>query len=291
MLLVSDHFASSLTYNMVPTATTGRVAVVTGANKGIGFFIALQLGLSGLFSDIICACRDATRGQDAVAQMQQQVGDKARVSYAPLTLGDPSSHLAMKKQMEETYGKIDVLVNNAGFAFKNADPTPFQGQCKPTLDVNYRATVDLTEQLMDLVKKGSDPRIVNVASMSGHLSQIKSKELREQFTSPSLTMPQLHSLVDKFEADVQAGTHLQQGWGNSNYGMSKLALIAATKVWAREHPDIKINCCCPGYCKTDMTSQKGTRDPRDGAKNAVLPATMENPPTGAFFSNYDVAEW
>lgn len=272
--------------------TVGRVAVVTGSNKGIGFFIALQLGLSGLFQNVILACRDQHRGQVAAEKMAKTVGDKASISYAPLTLGDHDSHVSFRNHMEREFGKIDVLVNNAAFAYKGADPTPFEQQTKPTLDINFRATVDFTEEMLPLIRKGTDARIVNVASMSGHLSQIQSKELRDKFTSSKLTMPELQQLVDKFETDVQNGNHRQEGWGNSNYGMSKLAVIAATKIWARqEAPTIVVNCCCPGYCKTDMTSQKGGRDPSDGARNAVIPATMENPPTGAFFRDYKVGEW
>lgn len=270
----------------------GRVAVVSGANKGIGFFIALQLGLSGLFRNVILACRDEQRGTAAATQIAAQVGDKATVSYAPLTLGDHESHVAFRNYMEKEFGKCDVLVNNAAFAFKGSDPTPFQEQTKPTLDINFRATVDFTEQMIPLLRKGTDPRIVNVASMSGHLSQLQTQELRDAFTSPDLTMAELQQLVDKFESDVASGSHRKEGWGNSNYGMSKLAVIAATKIWARdEGPTIAVNCCCPGYCRTDMASNKGPRDPSDGAKNAVIPATMENPPSGAFFSDYKVAEW
>ena len=93
------------------------------------------------------------------------------------------------------------------------------------------------------------------------------------------------------EDDVAAGTHAQKGWGRSNYGFSKLSLIAATKVLARGHPGIVCNACCPGYCATDMSSHKGTRSAADGAKNAVLLATMSNPPTGAFYENMKPSTW
>ena len=272
------------------TANQGRVAVVTGSNKGIGYFIALQLGLSGLFQHILLACRDTRRANEAVAAIQAQLPSSVQVSSYPLTLGDADSHSAFAQQMKETFGKVDCLVNNAAMAFKNADPTPFAQQTKPTLDINYRATTDFTEKMLPLLKKGTDPRLVNVASMAGRLGQV-SPALQKQFSSPSLTIPELNRLVDKFERDVQDGTHAVNGWSNTNYGISKLAVIAATKVLARENPDVKINCCCPGYCKTDMSSQRGTRDPSDGARNAVIPATMENPPTGAFFRDDQVAEW
>eukprot|EP00978_Attheya_sp_CCMP212_P044635 scaffold316868_cov49-Attheya_sp.AAC.1 len=277
---------------IVASSTTGRVAVVTGANKGIGYFIAMLLGQSGLFGDVIVACRDPQRGTDAAKNIQKEVGNKATVSFAPLTIGNHESHETFRQQMEENFGKVDVLVNNAGLAFKGADPTPFKEQTKPTLDINFRGTINFTEQMLPLLRKGTDARIVNVASGSGHLRQIPSKELRNKFSAPSLTMPELNQLVDNFESDVQQGKHRETGWGNSNYGMSKLALIAATKVLAREEaPRIAVNCCCPGYCDTDMTSHKGHRHPKEGAKNAIIPATMEDPPYGEFFSDFKVGEW
>jgi carbonyl reductase 1 len=270
--------------------STGRVAVVTGANKGIGFFIALHLGQSNLFCHILLACRDNTRSVDAVNSLRKMLPESVTVSSEQLTLGDIESHKRFVKTMEDAFGRCDVLVNNAGMAFKGSDPTPFEQQCKPTLDVNFRGTVDFTERMIPLLKKGSDPRIVDVASMSGRLSQL-SPELQKKVSSDTLTMDELQDFVNEYEISVMIGTHREKGFGNSNYGFSKLALIAATKVWAREHPDISINCCCPGYCKTDMSSQKGGRDPSDGAKNAVIPATMENPPTGEFFEDYKVSKW
>jgi len=287
---------------MILTSSVARVAVVTGANKGVGFFIALQLGLSGLFSHVVLACRDASRGEGALADLQQQHQEQQQanegvktkfVCYAPLELGNTQSHIDFAQYMESSFGKVDVLINNAGMAYKNADPTPFAEQCTPTLNVNYRGTVDLTERLLPLIRLGDDPRIINVASMAGYLGQLKSKELRQKFTSPALTIPQLNTLVDQFENHVVVGkNHKHHGWGNSNYGLSKLALIAATKVWTKENPDIRINCCCPGWCRTDMTSQAvRAGDPAQGARNAVLPAIMENPPSGEFFRHFEISEW
>jgi len=275
------------------SAFADRVAVVTGANKGIGFYIALQFAASGLFNNVLLGCRDEGRGQSAVSKILETAKVGTNVSCIQLDIGDRTSRESFRAVVEEKYGRIDVLCNNAAMAFKNADPTPFPLQCKPTLDINFRATVDLTEELLPLIRRGTDPRIVNVASMAGRLSQIRSKELRDKFTAPDLTLDELKRLVDQFEADVVSGVHAERGWGNSNYGMSKLALIAATKVWARDEAKngVKVNCCCPGYCNTDMTSHKGHRDPSDGAKNAVLPAVMENPPTGQFFSNLAISDW
>lgn len=274
-----------------------RIAAVTGSNKGVGFHIALQLARSGKFTNVILACRDQARGIEAQKKIQNEIkSDICNVSFEQLELGNEDSHERFCNVVNDKYGgKLDVLVNNAAMAFKGADPTPFQQQCKPTLDVNFRGTFSFTERMLPLIRKGKDSRIVNVASMAGRLNQIKSNDLRNQFTDPNLTKEGLLALVNSFENDVMSGNHLQRGWGNSNYGMSKLAVVAITKVWAREEAanGIKVNCCCPGYCDTDMTSHKGPRPPSDGARNAVLPAIMESNicPTGEFFADYQISQW
>ena len=97
----------------------GRIAVVTGSNKGIGYFTALQLGSSGLFQYIILACRDQNRAIDAVESIRQQLPRNVFVQSEQLTIGDESSHSAFAFKMKETFGKIDCLINNAGFAMEN----------------------------------------------------------------------------------------------------------------------------------------------------------------------------
>lgn len=275
---------------------TDRVAIVTGANKGIGYHIALQLASSDMFSHVILGCRDETRGMNALRKMKHTLdksSHKCILSFVPLTIGDKDSHESFRNTMESKYNKVDVLVNNAAFAFKKSSIVPFELQCGPTLDVNFYGTVDFTETMLPLIRKGMDARIVNVASKNGLLAQLPSSELREKFVSDFLTIQELRKLVRKFEHDVLVEKRTQNGWGDSNYSLSKLALIAATKIWAREESInvVKVNCCCPGHCDTDMSSHKGPRTAADGAKNAVLPATMPKCGTGVFYQNLQESEW
>merc|ERR1712157_138325 len=221
------------------------------------------------------------------------MGPNVKVHSLPLELGNGQSHMEFCQRMEHEFGgSVDVLVNNAGFAYKNADPTPFKAQTAKTFQTNYYGLVDFTQQMMPFLRKGTDARIVNVASMAGWLGQV-SPRLQAKFTDPQLTIPELNKLMKSFEDDVQKGVHKQKGWSNTNYGMSKLGVIAATNVFAREEAvnNISVVSCCPGYCATDMTSGGGRRSAEDGAKNAVIPATMKNPPTGVYFADYQVSQW
>jgi len=260
------------------------VAIVTGANKGIGYHIAAGLLESKSHKHVILGCRDATRAE--AAQKKLGGGD-----FLQLDLGNGESIMNFASSIKEKYGRADLLVNNAAFAFKNADPTPFEQQTGPTLKINYYGTMSLTNALLPLILEAPHPRIVNVASGAGRLGQV-SAELQEKFSSNDLTLEGLDVLVEKFQNDVAAKTHKANGWSSSNYGMSKLALIAATKVLARKFPKARINSCCPGYCDTDMTSHKGPRPPAVGAKNAlVLCDIPDDGPTGEFWKNMEECKW
>ena len=269
----------------------GRVAIVTGANKGIGYCIAQQLAESGKFSRIILGCRSEERGHEAAAKLG------GITECAKLDLADSASIDAFAADIQSRVGRCDVLVNNGAIAFKGSDPTPFKEQTEPTLRSNYYGTVRLTQNLLPLIKAtGENPQVVNVASMAGKLAQIRSEQLRDAFTAPTLTKEGLDELVGAFASAVAAGNHAQQGWGNSNYGFSKLAVIAYTKMLAREQSPgpVKVNCCCPGYCSTDMSSHGGSRTASDGARNAVMLALQEPGPNalnGEFIQDWAVGSW
>ena len=261
-----------------------RTAVVTGANKGIGFQIAKQLLPS--VSLLILACHDRSRGEAAAKLL-----GSSKCVVEELDLANEKSIDAFAERMHEKYDHLEVLVNNAAIAFPGRDPTPFEQQTGPTLKINYFGTVRLTEKLMPLLTKADDAQLVFLASMAGSLSQLSDKR-QKQFSDPTLTKQKLTELVKEFETDVAEGRHKDRGWSNSNYGFSKLSIIAYTKILARDAPkSLAVNCCCPGYCDTDMTSHKGTRDPADGAKNAIMLAQPNCPHRGVFIKNEQVSEW
>jgi carbonyl reductase 1 len=165
------------------------------------------------------------------------------------------------------------------------------------------------------MKRGSlpvSPRIINIASKAGSLRILKSVDKKKLFTSPELSITSLCSLVDEFINDVQLSKHQENGWPNSNYGMSKLAVIALTKILATEEENLRMHhesqgnsdkfkairyfSCCPGWCSTDMSSHSGNKTAEEGARTPFLLATMdESHPftsmTGGFFSDEDLTEW
>lgn len=263
------------------------LAVVTGCNKGVGYYIAQRLRAAGV--DVIAACRNPELGRAAAKELA--------ATYEPLDLSSETSIDAFAETMKSKYGSLDILVNNGAIAFKARDPTPFAGQTLPTFKTNYWGTVRLTDRLLPLLRdtaaqQGQPGKVVNVASMAGKLGQV-SGPLQAEFASKDLTRGKLDALVLKFEQAAQAGIHKREGFSNSNYGMSKLSLIAYTMMVAREEGQLlQVNCCCPGWCNTDMSSHSGPRHPNDGAANAAMLALLPpNGPTGVFVQNEKISRW
>lgn len=272
-----------------------KLAIVTGGNKGIGFEICKKLGAAGVKT--IVACRNEGFGQEAVANLKDLGYD---VEYRHLDISDDWSIARFSRDISDEYGYLDILVNNAAIAFKASDPTPFKEQTRPTIETNFFGTMRITESLMPLLQKAEAPRIVNVASQAGHLRILKSEELKERFVNcPSIDA--LENLVNEYVAAVQDGTQTEKGWPDSNYGISKLAVISLTRILAKReaklNPDknFLINACCPGYCDTDMTSHKGPRPAEHGARTPTMLALLSEvgpvAPTGKFFYDEAEIEW
>ena len=268
-------------------ASNLKVAVVTGANKGIGFEIAKKLGDAGL--KVIVACRNEQSGQTAKVELMSQ--GISEVEFRQCDIASTESVDNFVAGLSKDYASIDVLVNNAAIAFKASDPTPFKNQAASTIQTNFFGTLYLTKSMLPLLKSSPSPRIVNVASQVGHLSLLKSPERIKQFTDPSLSLSKLESLMNEFVQDVESGQHELKGWPNSCYGMSKLGVVALTKILARDEKDILINTCCPGYCKTDMSSNRGTRSAEAGAQTPAYLALAPLSESGKFFYDEHEIQW
>eukprot|EP01035_Chromulina_nebulosa_P017532 gene17532-23094_t len=260
------------------------IAVVTGSNKGIGFEIVKKLSSIGYKT--ILATRNVDLGSKAASSLRSQGLD---VEFRELDISSDESIKAFVSKFQSDYGKCDVLVNNAAIAFKGSDPTPFKLQAEPTIKTNYFGTLSLTTLMLPLLQNSSSPRIVNVASQAGLLGILPSNDRKKFFTSETLTVDDLSEALNQFVVDVKNEKHKENGWPNSCYGISKLGVIALTKVLARNYPNIIINACCPGYCKTDMSSHGGNRSAEEGARTPFYLSTLTTGSvTGKFF--YDEKE-
>jgi len=258
-------------------ASPTKVAVVTGANKGIGFGIVRALLQHPYDGIVYLTARDTTRGEAALEELAKS-GLTAR--FHQLDIDSLESIQAFRDFIKTEHGGLDVLVNNAAIAFKHAATDPFGYQAQETIRVNYFGTLNVCHELFPLLRPGA--RVVQVSSSLGHLSQINGQspgdaELRKQLSSDDLTEEKLGDLMNTFIRLAKEGTHHSAGWPNSTYNVSKVGLSALTRIQQREidatRPcqDILINSCHPGYVNTDMTSHQG---PLSIAEGAVAPTWL-----------------
>ena len=257
-----------------------RVAVVTGSNKGVG--LGIVEGLCKKFDGhVYLTSRDEGRG------IQSVEGLKAKglfPHFHQLDITSKDSIMKLRDFLKEKYGGLDVLVNNAGIAFKNAATEPMSVQAKVTLATNYFATKQACEVLFPLLREGA--RVVNVSSSLGFLPKIgespASLELRKKLaTSDStLTTQELDDMMNDYVKSTEDGTFKEKGWPSSTYVVSKIGLSALSRIQNRElqasgKKDIALNHAHPGYVDTDMSSHKGPLTIEQGAKSSIYLALLE----------------
>jgi len=269
-----------------------KVAVVTGGNKGIGY--AIVKGLCKRYDGkVYLTARDEGRGNAAVDKLKQLGLNPV---FHQLDINDGDSITKFRDHVKSTDGGIDVLINNAAIAFKNDATEPFSEQAEVTVKVNYFNTLHVCDILFPILRPHA--RVVNLSSSAGHLSRIPSPELRAKFSSPTLTIEKLNELINQFVTDSKEGKHVETGWGNSAYVVSKVGVTALTIIQQRnfdnepEKRDISINCVHPGYVDTDMTSHKGPLTIEEGA---IAPLYLALDPHGLrgqyVWNNSKVVDW
>ncbi|XP_043263412.1 carbonyl reductase [NADPH] 1-like [Colletes gigas] len=249
-----------------------RVAVVTGGNKGIGF--AIVKGLCKQFDGVVyLTARNVTLGLDAVKQLEEQ---GLSPKFHQLDVTDENSIKSFRDYLQKTHGGLDVLVNNAAIAFKNAATEPFSLQAEETIRVNYFGLRKVCSILYPLLKPHA--RVVHLSSSAGRLSLIPGESLRKRLSS-KLTEEELDNIMHEFVEAAKTNTHLEKGWANSAYVASKVGVSALARVHqgmfnldSRE--DIAVNSVHPGYVDTDMTSHKGPLTPDQGAEAPIFCALL-----------------
>lgn len=238
------------------------VALVTGANKGIGREIAAGLARSGM--TVLLGARDRERGERAVRELADHHLD---IRHLPIDVTDERSIADAAEWIEREFGKLDVLVNNAGITV-GLDIPPSRttvADLRQVYEVNVFGVVAVTNALLPLLRKSHDARIVNVSSYLG-------------------------SLTRQSDLDTPMGLYLA-------YASSKSACNAVTLHFARELRNsemgggIKVNAVEPGLTATDLNGHMGDRSPAEGAKIAVELATAEVSPHGGFFDENGPVDW
>ncbi|KAM7471590.1 hypothetical protein LguiA_009773 [Lonicera macranthoides] len=269
------------------------IAVVTGANRGIGFEIAHQLAMHGL--TVILTSRETGVGEEA-AKVLQEGG--LNVVVHQLDVVDHDSIKTFTDWVKENYGGVDILINNAGVNFNFGSDNSVE-HAEEVINTNYYGTKNMVKATIPLMRpSAAGARIVSVSSrlgkLNGRQNKLKDVALREQLEDVNLLSEELiDKTVNMFLEQVRDGTWKSGGWPETltDYSISKLAVNAYTRLMAREladRPDgekIYINCYCPGWVKTAMTGWAGHISPEEAADTAVWLALLPDQfVSGKFFS-------
>ncbi|KAK1291616.1 Salutaridine reductase [Acorus calamus] len=305
--------------NLHPTQLySGRCAVVTGANKGIGLEIVRRLAEEEGMTVVLTA-RDVKRGREAVASLNDS--GLLNVLFHRLDVREPSDMEAIAGFIGDRFGKLDILVNNAGVSgvcvdveglkALNIDPESWLSgkatdsvkgvirqsyeDAKQCLDTNFYGCRRVTEALLPLLKLSPSARIVNVSSLRSELRRIPNEGIRREFEDlEGLDEAKIDSLLGRFLKDLEAGELEKGGWPRMlpAYSMSKVALNAYTRVLARRHPGMRINCVHPGYVDTDINWHTGFLTIEEGARGPVMLSLLsDDGPSGKYFDQTVVSEF
>jgi NAD(P)-dependent dehydrogenase (short-subunit alcohol dehydrogenase family) len=238
----------------------GDIALVSGANKGIGYEIARGLGAKKI--TVLVGARDEARGQAAVDKLKAE-GSDARFVQLDVTDGGTIQRAA--EWIEREFGRLDILVNNAGIGEWGVKPSDADlGKVREIYETNLFGPMAMSQAMLPLLRKSKHGRIVNVSSSLGSMTLAS----------------QRNSAMAQF---VVLG-----------YNTSKSALNSMTVQFANELQDtpIKVNAVCPGYCATDINGNSGPRTAAQGAVAAIQYATIgDDGPTGGYFNDEGRVPW
>jgi NAD(P)-dependent dehydrogenase (short-subunit alcohol dehydrogenase family) len=236
-------------------ASQKKIALITGANKGLGFEMARQLGQAGV--TVVLGARDPKRGEAAAEELR---GAGIDAQFVKLDVLDRADHAAVAGFLEKKFGRLDILINNAGIAAEGFDAgkvsTTTDELIHRTFETNFFAPIALTRALLPLIQKSPAGRIVNMSSILG------SQTLHSDPNSPIY------------------------GFKSLSYDASKAALNSFTIHLAHELKDtkIKVNSAHPGWVKTDMGTDAAPMEIPEGGKTGVELALLgEDGPTGGYF--------
>lgn len=230
-----------------------QVALVTGANRGIGYELVKQLALNGFKA--ILASRDLSKGHEAAQNLKQSGLD---VSFVRVDVDDQESIRQAALTVNETFGRLDVLINNAGVYLDEnekllkMDPAILE----QTMSTNFFGAYHVIRSFVPIMEKRGYGRIINISSEYG----------------------MMHEMSER---------------GVGAYKLSKLALNGLTRLVAAEiQGDIKINAVCPGWVRTDMGGPAAPRTPKQAAESILWLATIGSEgPQGGFFRNGKAINW
>ena len=239
----------------------GKIALITGANKGIGFEVARQLGVEGI--TVLVGARNPRLGEAAVAKLRAAASD---VQFIELDVTKPETIAKAAEQIRARYDRLDILVNNAGVLDKGDGPPSVADPdaVRRVLDVNFFGVLAVTQAMLPLVRNAASGRIVMVSSGLGSLNWN---------ADPNWSFAAIKPL----------------GYNGSK---AILNMMTVQLAWELRDTPIKVNTVNPGYTATDLNGNSGTQTIGEGAAETVRQSLApDDAPTGGFFETGGVVPW
>lgn len=230
-----------------------QIALVTGANRGIGYEVCRQLAKRGFL--VLLTARDVAKARVAA----KKLGNAGPVEPLPLDVADAQSIKKAAAEVARRYGHLDVLINNAGINYdtwETAENADIDGTVMETFATNLLGPWRMCQAFLPLLRKSKTARIVNVSSESGSLEHMGAGPPAYQVTKAALNA------------------------------------LTRTLAGELRHAHILVNAVCPGWVATDMGGAGASRSVEEGAAGIVWAATLpQNGPTGGFFRDGEPLPW
>src|ERR1700722_5350025 len=239
----------------------GKIALITGANKGIGFEVARQLGAEGI--TVLIGARNPQLGEAATSKLRAEGVD---AHFVELDVTKPDTIAKAAEQIRARSDRLDILVNNAAVVAKGDGPPSVADPdaVRQVLDVNFFGVLAVTQAMLPLVRNAASGRIVMVSSGLGSLTWN---------ADPNWSFAAFKAL----------------GYNGSKAILNMMTVLLACEF--RETP-IKVNTVNPGYTSTDLNSNGGTQTVEEGAAETVRQSLApDDAPTGGFFETAGVVPW
>ena len=240
-----------------------KIALITGANKGIGLETARQLGKKGII--VLLGARDIKKGKTAAEELSKEGIEAHPIA---IDVSDPESVKKAADRVEQDFGRLDILVNNAGLMADDRGKKVSEQSLKTwreTFDTNVFGLIATTNAFLPLLRKSDAGRIVNLSSILGSI-----------------------------EFHATPGSPVYDAKDTPAYNVSKSAVNAYTVQLAYELKDtnVKVNAAHPGWVKTDMGGEGAVMEIDDGARTSVALATIgEDGPNGAYLHMGEPLPW
>ncbi len=244
--------------------TTTAVALVTGANKGLGREVVRQLARLGV--TVVLGSRNVARGEEAAREL---LAEGLPVSCVELDVTNEASASSVAERIRREHGRLDILINNAGIYLARPALEVTAKEMRQTFETNVFGVVTMIHSMVPLLRDAPAARIVNIASTTAS----------QALTSDPKTMFGLENSILPYASSKTAVTMLTLQYANAMRRDPALA-------------QIKVNAATPGYIATDLNNHSGNRTVEQGAKIVIKLATLpDDGPSGGFFNDDGPVPW